>query len=192
MPPELDNRVPAALLILRFFLAVFLLQWSIEKLILPDAAVRIASNFYGVTLPVQGAYALGAAELIVSLALLFGFYRTISYGPSLLIHTVTISTPTAGAGVNDYGDPNEGTPTTVQEVVRIQPARRLDFFIEELTNRDTRKTRHTLFAQPDSTVTALSTVIWGSRTFKVVSRPAVVWGAAEAHHVEALLEEIEG
>ena len=90
MPPELDNRVPAALLILRFFLAVFLLQWSIEKLILPDAAVRIASNFYGVTLPVQGAYALGAAELIVSLALLFGFYRTISYGLSLLIHTVTV------------------------------------------------------------------------------------------------------
>jgi hypothetical protein len=39
MSPELDKRIPAALLILRFFLAIFLLQWSIEKLILPDAAV---------------------------------------------------------------------------------------------------------------------------------------------------------
>ena len=43
MSPELDKRIPAALLILRFFLAIFLLQWSIEKLILPDAAARIAS-----------------------------------------------------------------------------------------------------------------------------------------------------
>src|SRR5262249_27802513 len=54
MSPEFDKRIPAALLILRFFLGTFVLQWSIEKLILPDAAARIASNFYGVTLPVPG------------------------------------------------------------------------------------------------------------------------------------------
>jgi putative oxidoreductase len=90
MPPELDKRIPAALLILRFFLAMFLLQWSIEKLILPDAAARIASNFYGVMLPVSASYVLGVAELILSLALLAGFYRTISYGLSLLVHTVTV------------------------------------------------------------------------------------------------------
>ena len=33
-----DPWVPAALFILRFFLAIFLLQWSVEKLILPNAA----------------------------------------------------------------------------------------------------------------------------------------------------------
>jgi hypothetical protein len=68
MSPELDKRIPAALLILRFFLAIFLLQWSIEKLILPNAAASIARNFYGVTLPVPASYALGVAELIVSCA----------------------------------------------------------------------------------------------------------------------------
>src|SRR5436189_6256732 len=88
MSPE--KRIPAALLILRFFLAIFLLQWSIAKLFLPDAAARIARSFYGVTLPVEASYALGIAELIVSLALLLGFYRTVSYGLSLLIHTVTV------------------------------------------------------------------------------------------------------
>src|SRR5262249_22107160 len=61
MSPEFDKRIPAALLILQFFLGTFLLQWSIEKLILPDAAARIASNFYGVTLPAVGSYALGIA-----------------------------------------------------------------------------------------------------------------------------------
>src|SRR5260370_37585161 len=49
MSPEFDNRIPAALLILRFFLGTYLLQWSIEKLILPYAAARIAGSFYGVT-----------------------------------------------------------------------------------------------------------------------------------------------
>jgi len=90
MLPETDRRIPAALLILRFFLVLFLLQWSIEKLILPDAAARIASSFYGVVLPASASYVLGVAELILSLALLFGFYRTISYGLSLLVHTVTV------------------------------------------------------------------------------------------------------
>jgi hypothetical protein len=47
MSPEIDKRIPAALLILRFFLALFLLQWSVEKLILPDSAARIARSFYG-------------------------------------------------------------------------------------------------------------------------------------------------
>src|SRR5262249_61084248 len=52
MSPEFDKRIPAALLILRFFLATFLLQCSIEKLILPDAAPRIATTFYPLTPPV--------------------------------------------------------------------------------------------------------------------------------------------
>ena len=63
---------------------------SFSALFCCSAAARIASNFYGVTLPVEGSYALGIAELIVSLALLAGFHRTISYGLSLLIHTVTV------------------------------------------------------------------------------------------------------
>ena len=90
MFPTTDKRAAAALLILRFFLGIFLLQWAIEKLILPSATIRIAQNFYGLALSDGAAYALGIAELILSLALLFGVYRTISYGLSLLVHTVTV------------------------------------------------------------------------------------------------------
>src|SRR5712692_4854607 len=90
MLPTVDKRAAAALLILRFFLALFLILWSIEKLILPEAATRIAQNFYGVSLPPAVSYALGVAELLISLGLLFGAWRTISYGLALLIHTVTV------------------------------------------------------------------------------------------------------
>jgi uncharacterized membrane protein YphA (DoxX/SURF4 family) len=85
-----DRRSAAALLILRFFLGIFLLQWSIEKLILPSAAARIAQGFYGLTLPAAASYGLGVAELALSLALLLGAFRTVSYGLSLLVHTVTV------------------------------------------------------------------------------------------------------
>jgi putative oxidoreductase len=90
MFPATDRRAAAGLLILRFFLGIFLLQWSIEKLILPDATARIGQNIYNVSLPTGAAYALGLAELILSLGLLLGAYRTLSYGCSLLVHTVTV------------------------------------------------------------------------------------------------------
>jgi len=86
-----DKRIAAGLLILRLFLGVFLLQWSVEKLILPSATIRIAQGFYGIALPQAATYALGVAELVLSLALLFGAYRTVSYGLSLLVHTVTVA-----------------------------------------------------------------------------------------------------
>ena len=85
-----DGRNAAGLLILRFFLGIFLLQWSIEKLILPSAAVRISQSFYNIPLPESAPYVLGTAELVLSLALLFGAFRTASYGLALAVHTVTV------------------------------------------------------------------------------------------------------
>lgn len=87
---ETDKHAAIALLILRFFLGIFLLQWGIEKLILPGSAIRIAGAFYGVSLPMAVSYALGTAEIILSLAFLLGFYRAVSYGLALLVHTVTV------------------------------------------------------------------------------------------------------
>ncbi len=90
MPQVTDNNAAVALLILRFFLGIFLLQWSIERLILPSSAIRIAQNFYGLPLPTAASYALGIAELALALALLLGAFRTVSYGLSLIVHSVTV------------------------------------------------------------------------------------------------------
>ena len=73
---EADKHAAVALLILRFFLGIFLLQWGLEKVILPRSAERIANAFYGVSLPTTASYALGTAEIILSLAFLLGLYRT--------------------------------------------------------------------------------------------------------------------
>jgi len=78
------------LFVLRFFLGIFLLQWSVEKLILPSSAIRISQSFYHVALPEWMPYILGTAELVLSTALLLGMFRTVSYGLALAIHTVTV------------------------------------------------------------------------------------------------------
>ena len=91
MTSDSDRQVAMGLLVLRFFLGIFLLQWSIEKLILPSATESIARGFYDVTLPAGTPMGLGIAELVLSLGLLFGGFRTISYGLSLLVHTVTVA-----------------------------------------------------------------------------------------------------
>ena len=84
------TRAAAALLILRLSLAIFLLQWSIEKFVVPEAAIRIGQNFYGVALTGASAAVLGALETLVALALLFGIYRRLSYGVAALIHGVSV------------------------------------------------------------------------------------------------------
>src|SRR5262249_38341334 len=63
MSLAIAKNVFPALSILRGSFVTFLLQCGIEKLIHPDAAARIASNFYGVTLIAPASYALGVGEL---------------------------------------------------------------------------------------------------------------------------------
>jgi len=90
MTKTTETRAAAALLILRVSLAIFLLQWSIEKFIVPEAAIRIGQNFYGVALSGAFVAILGALEALVALALLFGIYRRLSYGLAALIHAVSV------------------------------------------------------------------------------------------------------
>ena len=49
-----ERQVAVGLLILHFFLGIFLLQWSIEKLILPGAKVRIAQKTNGMPTRLMG------------------------------------------------------------------------------------------------------------------------------------------
>jgi hypothetical protein len=106
---------------------------------------------------------------------------------------VTISNPTY-LGEDRYGNPLEGTPTTVVEQVRMEmPDRRKVSGTEErLSDRDTRVTRYRMFALPNSAVTALSTVTWEGKSMRVDGKPSVMQDSVGPHHVEAYLTEIEG
>ena len=87
--PELS----VALLVLRAGLGVFLLLWSVDKMVAPEQTAKIFQFFYQTPLPASFAPAVGALEAALSLALLAGLWKTWTYGAALVLHTIsTLST----------------------------------------------------------------------------------------------------
>jgi putative oxidoreductase len=87
------TRQGVALFILRAGLGVFLLLWSVDKLVAPQSAVGIYQFFYRLSITTDIAYIIGVAEGLLSLAIIAGFLRTYSYGLGLALHAIsTLST----------------------------------------------------------------------------------------------------
>lgn len=112
---------------------------------------------------------------------------------SLLIHTVTVVTPGTTGSVDRYNNlvPDE---TSVIERWRVQPGAGdvTGGAEEEIIDRDTRITRFKAFVPPNSTVTGLSRILWGSRTLRVKGEPRPFYGRQNLHHYELTLEEVLG
>lgn len=79
-----------ALLALRLTLGLFLLQWGIEKFVVPSNTTAIWGYFYGLSVPATLGYAFGVAEIAVAVCLVLGLYRTVSYGAAMVLHAVTV------------------------------------------------------------------------------------------------------
>ncbi len=78
------------LLILRLGLGVFLLLFGIDKLVAPHTTAAVFAHYYGLDV-VSGApvYGAGLLEIALSLAILTGFWKTLSYGLGLTLHAVS-------------------------------------------------------------------------------------------------------
>jgi uncharacterized membrane protein YphA (DoxX/SURF4 family) len=82
--------VPRALLVLRLTIGVFLLQWGIEKFVVPQNTPAIWGYFYGLDVPVVTAYAFGVAEIALAACFFLGSFRTLAYGAAIVIHAVSV------------------------------------------------------------------------------------------------------
>ena len=101
---SLSQALPRALLALRITLGLFLLQWGVEKLVVPQSTVAIWSYFYGINLSAALAYVFGAVEITIALCLFLGIFRTVAYGMALALHTVTVLV-TWRPLLDPWGDP---------------------------------------------------------------------------------------
>lgn len=79
-----------ALLALRITLGLFLLQWGIEKFVVPQNTVAIWGYFYGLNIPQALSYVYGAVEIAIAGCLFFGAFRTVAYGAALILHAVSM------------------------------------------------------------------------------------------------------
>jgi putative oxidoreductase len=93
-----------ALLALRITLGLFLLQWGVEKFIVPQANIFIWSHFYGLDVSATLGYLFGALEIAIALCMIMGQFRTVTYGAALALHTATVVV-TWRPLIDPWGDP---------------------------------------------------------------------------------------
>jgi uncharacterized membrane protein YphA (DoxX/SURF4 family) len=104
MDDKLSKALFRALLALRITLGLFLLQWGVEKFVVPQASVFIWSHFYDMDVPQTPGYIFGALEIAIALCILLGQFRTIAYGAALFLHAVTVVV-TWRQLIDPWGDP---------------------------------------------------------------------------------------
>jgi len=86
-----DNRTATALLILRITLGIFLLQWGIEKFMVPANTPAIWGHFYGISIPASAAMIFGIVEVALAFCFFLGIYQTPAYLAAAILHAVTVA-----------------------------------------------------------------------------------------------------
>jgi uncharacterized membrane protein YphA (DoxX/SURF4 family) len=85
------NQTATALLILRITLGIFLLQWGIEKFMVPDNTPAIWGHFYGMSVPGSAATIFGAVEVALALCFFLGTFQTPAYLAAAILHAVSVA-----------------------------------------------------------------------------------------------------
>jgi putative oxidoreductase len=85
-----DPAITRAILVLRLTLALFLLQWGVEKFVMPGNTPMIWGYFYGFSIPQVSAYVFGVIEIVLAICLALGLFPTVAYGASAALHAVTV------------------------------------------------------------------------------------------------------
>jgi uncharacterized membrane protein YphA (DoxX/SURF4 family) len=96
--------VRRVLLALRFTLGIFLLQWGVEKFVVPENTVGIWQHFYGMEVSPAIGFAFGALEIAIAVCLLLGVVRPFAYGAALALHAITVAV-TWRQLADPWGDP---------------------------------------------------------------------------------------
>jgi uncharacterized membrane protein YphA (DoxX/SURF4 family) len=81
------------LFILRVSLGMFLLLWSLDKLVVPEGTVKIFTVFYHLSISPVLAYVIGTVEAGLSLLIIGGAWKRYTYAVGLGLHALsTLST----------------------------------------------------------------------------------------------------
>lgn len=85
----LEQRLAISLLVLRITLGLFMLQWAVEKFVVPGTTLAIFRNFYGLDFGGFVPPVIEVVQVVLSLAFLVGYKPRITYGLFLVMHTIT-------------------------------------------------------------------------------------------------------
>lgn len=85
--PILQIKLQWSLLFLRLSVFIVMFVWTLDKFVNPGHSIRIFEKFYNINGSNEMiAYVLGALQLVLVFAFLFGVKKRFSYGLILLMH----------------------------------------------------------------------------------------------------------
>ncbi|MFP3982998.1 MAG: hypothetical protein ACLFV2_04825 [Desulfurivibrionaceae bacterium] len=87
---KMNNRLSISLFCLRLTVALVMLVWNLDKFINPGHAAAVYEKFYllgGLGREIM--YAIGAIEIVIVAAFLFGLRKRLSYGIVLILHAIS-------------------------------------------------------------------------------------------------------
>lgn len=84
-----ERQLAIALLALRLTLGLFMLQWGVEKFVVPGTTQAIFRSFYGFNVAGFIPYVIGVVQVLLALAFLAGLRPNITYLVFLVMHAIT-------------------------------------------------------------------------------------------------------
>ncbi|MDD9158288.1 hypothetical protein PVK64_19170 [Aliivibrio sp. S4TY2] len=83
---NLTRRLAISLLTLRITIALVFTVWAIDKVVAPEHALSVFSNFYGLSLSTDISILMGISQLIFIAIFLLGIWKNITYLIIFIFH----------------------------------------------------------------------------------------------------------
>ncbi|MCE7730954.1 hypothetical protein [Vibrio campbellii] len=84
--PKVQQQLGIALLALRLSIALVFIMWALDKVLVPEHAMKVFSGFYGLDISGGFSVALGIAQLVFIGVFLAGLWKNLTYLVILVLH----------------------------------------------------------------------------------------------------------
>ncbi|ARR44585.1 hypothetical protein [Vibrio campbellii] len=84
--PKVQQQLGIALLALRLSIALVFIMWALDKVLVPEHAMKVFSGFYGLDISSGFSVALGIAQLVFIGVFLAGLWKNLTYLAILVLH----------------------------------------------------------------------------------------------------------
>lgn len=86
LQPKLQRQLGLGLLALRLSIALVFIMWALDKVLVPEHAMKVFSGFYGLDISSGFSVALGIAQLVFIGFFVAGLWKNLTYLAILVLH----------------------------------------------------------------------------------------------------------
>lgn len=86
LQPKLQRQLGLGLLTLRLSIALVFIMWALDKVLVPEHAMKVFSGFYGLDISSGFSVALGLAQLVFIGIFVAGLWKNLTYLAILVLH----------------------------------------------------------------------------------------------------------